>query len=60
MCDCQELKSTRHEGEPKDQLWSEIQKIGRETFLRRISSTARKALSQMPEQDEIEKLDGES
>jgi hypothetical protein len=70
MCDCQKNKRQVREGEVIDRMESEtqkigqiqleIQKIGRKVYLQRISSAARKTLAQMPEQNEIEKLNGES
>ncbi len=62
MCGCQEGKGTGNMTgtDVAGQMQGEIEKIGRQGYLRKVRSAARKALAQMPDDEVTEKLDAVS
>ena len=64
MCDCAKTEGSTssalsyHEAGIATEIQLEIETTGRSVYLRRINSSARKALAQMPELEEVDKLTG--
>jgi hypothetical protein len=59
MCNCKEEqgKGATISSGVSSQLQTEIKRVGLQLYLRKVKSAARKALAQMPDEEEISKLD---